>query len=159
MVGRLMNTSTALFALPRKLEPDLVRVRAYWEGLKRGEADMPFWDDLNLSTLPDLSGRLMLIEVFDKPARFRLGMLGDELKKQDGGDAVGRFLDEIDAHSPLHYLSSQSSAAVESRAATYYRHGPSKRSGPRTADGYARLLLPMWGDGRIGMLLGAVAWK
>ena len=42
MVGRLMNTSTALFALPRELEPDLVRL-AYWEGLKRGEADMPFW--------------------------------------------------------------------------------------------------------------------
>jgi hypothetical protein len=38
---------------------------------------------------------------------------------------------------------------VEARAPTYYRdaEGPS-----------SRLLLPMWGDGRISMLLGAVAW-
>ena len=114
-----MNTLTAPFSLPRKLEPDLVRVRSYWDGLKRGDADMPFWDDVNLSSLPDLSGRLMLIEVFDKPVRFRLEMLGEELKEY-GRDVVGKFLDEIDARPPLQYLNSQSSAAVESRAPTYY---------------------------------------
>ena len=152
-----MNTSTP-FALPRKLEPDLARVREYWEGLKRGDADVPFWDDVNLSTVPTLSGRLMLIEVFDKPVRFRLGMLGEELKERHGGDVLGKFLDEIDVRAPLQYLNSQSSAAVESCAPAYYRHGLARRSGSRTTDAYSRLLLPMWGDGRIGMLLGGVAW-
>lgn len=150
--------ATAPFSLPRKLEPDLARIRAYWEGLKRGDADMPFSDDVNLSTLPDLSDRLMLIEVFDQPVRFRLGMLGEEIKAQRDGNVVGKFLDEIDARPPLHYLHAQCSAAVEGRAPTYYRHGSTKRSRASTADAYSRLLLPMWGDGRIGMLLAGVAW-
>jgi hypothetical protein len=151
-----MTTATAPFSLPRKLEPDLARLRAYWDGLKRGQADIPFGDDVNLSAMPDLAGRLMLVDVFDKPVRFRLGMLGEELKQRHGGDVVGKFLDEIDARSPLQYLSAQASATVESRAATYYRHGSAKRGGP--ANAYSRLLLPMWGGGRIGMLLGGVVW-
>ena len=57
--------STAPFSLPEKLEPGLARVRAYWEGLKRGAADMPFADDVNITAMPDMSGRLMSIEVFD----------------------------------------------------------------------------------------------
>jgi hypothetical protein len=71
-----MNTATAPFLPPEKLETDLARVRAYWEGLKRGDATMPFSDDVNPSTIPDLSGRLILIDVFDRPLRFRLDMVG-----------------------------------------------------------------------------------
>jgi hypothetical protein len=44
-------------------------------------------------------------------------------------DLSGKFLYEIDA------------------AATYYRNDG--------AEGYSRLVLPLWGDGRIGMLLAA----
>jgi hypothetical protein len=154
-----MATSTAPFSLPRKLEPDLAQIRAYWEGLKRGEADMPFWDDVNLSMMPDLAGRLMLIEVFEKPVRFRLGMLGEEVIERYGKNVVGKFLDEIDMHPPLQYLSSQSSAALESRGPTYYRHTSTKRGSSSTTAGYSRLLLPMWGGGRIGMLLGGVVWQ
>jgi hypothetical protein len=43
--------STAPFLLPEKLEPGLARVRAYWEGLKRGAADIPFGDDLNITAM------------------------------------------------------------------------------------------------------------
>jgi hypothetical protein len=39
------------------------------------------------------------------------------------------------------------SATVEGRAPTYYRSGDGA--------GYSRLVLPLWGDGRIGMLLVA----
>lgn len=117
---------------------------------------MPFGDDVNLSALSDLAGRLMLVEVFDNPVRFRLGTLGEELKQRHGGDVVGKFLDEIEARPPLQYLSAQSSATVESRAATYYRHGSARRGG--TANAYSRLLLPTWGGGRIGLLLGGVVW-
>jgi hypothetical protein len=150
----LMIGPASPFPLPDKLELDLARVRSYWEGLVRAGADMPFWDDVNLTAIPEVSARLMLIDVFDKPVRFRLGMIGAELQGQHGGDAAGKFLDEIEPHSPLQYLSSQSSATVESRRPTYYRHTPDSR----TISPYSRLLLPMWGDGRIGMLLGAVAW-
>ncbi len=193
MEGWRMKRSTVPYSVPLKLEADLARVRAYWEGLKRGDAGMPFWDDVNLAALPDLSGRLMLIEVFDKPLRFRFGTVGEELKERYGADVVGRFSDEIEIHHPFQYLNSQGWATIESRAPTYYRHEATKRGSSRAADpfqylnsqglatiesrapthyghevtesgssrareGYSRLILPMWGDGRIGMLLGAVAW-
>jgi hypothetical protein len=153
---------------------------------------MPFWDDINLTALPGLSGRLVLIEVFDKPLRFRFGIVGEELKERYGADVVGRFLDEIEIHHPFQYLNSQALATIESRAPTYYRHEATKRGSSRAADpfqylnsqglatiesrapthrhevaerdssrateGYSRLILPMWGDGHIGMLLVAVAW-
>jgi PAS domain len=154
-----MNTTTAPFLPPEKLETDLARVRTYWEGLKRGDATMPFLDDVNPSTIPDLSGRLMLIGVFDRPLRFRLDMVGQDIRERLGRDVVGKFLDEIDAPAPLQYLNSQASAAVESRAPTYYRHGSRQERGSRGADGYSRLVLPMWGDGRIAMLLGAITWS
>jgi hypothetical protein len=193
-----MRRSTVPYSVPSKLEAGLARVRAYWEGLKRGDAGIPFWDDVNLAALPDLSHRVMLIEVFDKPLRFRFGIVGEELKERYGADVVGRFSDEIEIHHPFQYLNSQALATVESRAPTYYRHeayrheatkrGSSRAADPfqylnsqglatiesraptyyrhevaehgssRATEGYSRLILPMWGDGRIGMLLGAVAW-
>lgn len=150
-----MQPSAEPYSLPKNLEPDLARVLAYWQGLKRREADMPFWDDLNMSALPDLSGRLMLIKVFQKPVRFQLTIVGDDITARHGGDLIGKFLDEIEVRDPLRYLNSQSSATVESRAPTYYRNASAQRGSGRAAK-YARLILPMWGDGHIGMLLGAV---
>ena len=120
---------------------------------------MPFSDDVNPSTIPDLSGRLILIDVFDRPLRFRLDMVGQDIRERLGRDVIGKFLDEIDAPAPLQYLNSQASAAVESRAPTYYRHDSRQELGSRGTDGYSRLLLPMWGDGRIAMLLGAITWS
>jgi hypothetical protein len=154
-----MKTPKRPYAVPRKLEPSLARVLAYWEELKRGEAEMPFWDDLKISALPDLSGRLMLVEVADKPVRFRLGIIGEDIRTRYGGDLAGKFLDEIEVRSPLEYLNSQCSATVEDRVPTYYGHDVVKASSARAADAYSRLLLPMWGNGHIGMLLGAVVWS
>src|SRR6516164_1858208 len=156
--GRRMKRSTVPYSVPSKLEAGLARVRAYWEGLKRGEAAMPFWDDVNLAAFPDLSSRAMLIEVFDKPLRFRFGIVGGELKERYRADIAGRFSDEIEICHPFQYLNSQASATIESRAPTYYRHEATKRGSSRATEGYSRLILPTWGDGCIGMLLGAVAW-
>ena len=189
-----MKRSTVPYSVPSKLEAGLARVRAYWEGLKRGEAAMPFWDDVNLAAFPDLSSRAMLIEVFYKPLRFRFGIVGGELKERYRADIAGRFSDEIEICHPFQYLNSQASATIESRAPTYYRHEATKRGSYRAMDpflylnsqgvatiesraptyyrheatkrgssrateGYSRLILPTWGDGHIGMLLGAVAWE
>jgi hypothetical protein len=52
------------FTLPTKLEPALARVFAYWDGLKRADNNMPFWDDVRLSAAPDQGGNAMLIDVF-----------------------------------------------------------------------------------------------
>lgn len=144
---------TRPYALPEHLSPDLARVKAYWEGLLRGSAEMPFWDDLDLTTLHDLAGRLLLVGVFNGPQRFRLDVVGQDLAAAVGAQVAGRFIDEISCAPPFDFLSSQGSATVEAAAPTFAEGA--------LADGraYRRLLLPMWGDGRLSMLLGVVDWS
>jgi hypothetical protein len=133
------------FALPASLSSDLGRVRDYWDGLKRAENQVPFWDDVNFSALPGFEGRLMLVDVFKQPQRFRLNTVGKEIQDWYGTDVVGKFADEIDAKGLLEYFTAQASATVEATEPTYYH------------DGFARLLLPLWGNGYVSMLLGTIA--
>jgi hypothetical protein len=149
-----MKSSALPFAIPAKLPLDLGRVGDYWESLKRGENSMPFWDDVKLSSLPDLSDRLMLVDAFEKPQRFRLNAVGEKIRKRYGDDLLGKFVDEIAPKAPFEFLTAQASVTIEAKAPTFFAGQASTESGghPR----YARLLLPMWGDGRIGMLLGAI---
>jgi hypothetical protein len=139
-----MATMDNPFPLPDKLSPNLQRVFSYWESLERGENNMPFWDDVKLSALPDLADRLLLINVFTGPERFRVNTLGAAAGEQAGA-LRGKFIDEVALSGRLQYLRAQASATVEARAPTYYRGA-----------GCSRILLPMWGDGHIGMLLGAL---
>jgi len=135
---------TQPFALPAHLTPDLAQLRTYWDGLKRGENKVPFADDVALSKLPGLQGRLLLVDVFDKPVRFRFNIVGADVSAWYGGDLAGKFADEIEAKGPLAYFPAQASATVEARAPTFHQ------------DGAARLLLPLWGNGYVSALLGVV---
>lgn len=135
------------FAVPADLSPDLTRVQAYWTGLLRGAATMPFWDDCRLTDLPDLTGRLFLVNVFSDPERFRFDRVGRDI---GGSELEGLFLDETRLTWPFEYLRAQSSTAVEASAPTYF--GWKGEAGPA----YSRLVLPMWGDGRVSMLLGVI---
>jgi len=143
--GTTMKIKTP-YGLHGRLSPDLTRVLAYWRGLLRGAATIPFSDDVNLSDLPDLADRLFLVDVFQQPERFRFDVVGQVL---DTAGLSGRFLDETELARPFDFLRSQCAAAVEGAEPTFFH-----------ADGssppYSRLLLPMWGDGRISMLLGAI---
>jgi hypothetical protein len=141
------------FALPTEIERKLRAVRRYWLELRRGENEMPFWDDVKLSALPETEKSIMLIDVFERPERFRFGTVGSALRERYGKDVVGRFTNEFEPTSPFEYLSSQCSATLESRAPTYYGH----EEGTSTQQAYARLLLPLWGEGCVRMLLGAIA--
>lgn len=135
------------YALPSTLDADLAEVHAYWRGLIRGKAsDMPYWDDVKLSALPALADRLVLVAAFTKPERFRFEIVGKAISASYEAGLAGRFVDEVDVKPPLNFFRAQASATVESRAPTYYR-----------AKDYTRLVLPLWGDGEISMLLGAVA--
>jgi hypothetical protein len=131
------------FPLPDQLSTTLQRVFSYWKSLERGENNMPFWDDVKLSALPDLADRLLLLDAFAGRERFRVNTIGTAY---DGAQALhGKFIDEVALGGGLQYLRAQASATVEARAPTFYR-----------GTGFSRLLLPMWGDGRISMLLGAL---
>jgi hypothetical protein len=132
------------FSLPAKLSPEFTQIRDYWDGLKRGENKVPFADDVKLSALVGQQGRLLLVDVFDKPQRFRFNIVGGDIRSWYGGDLVGKFVDEIEVKEPLVYFLAQASVTVEAAAPTCHQGG------------FARLLLPLWGGGYVSALLGSI---
>ena len=54
----MVKASSGPFALPHALEGELARAYAFWDRLKRHEAEMAFWDDVKISTLPELAAVL-----------------------------------------------------------------------------------------------------
>ena len=141
------------YRLPAMLEPDLARVRGYWEGLKRGGNAIPFWDDIKFSQQTRVARETMLIEVFENPQRLRFDLVGDDVAELYGSEINGKFADEIDLHQPFDAIDRQCRITVERAAPTYYRREIKERAN----HGYSRLILPLWGNGRIEMLLAAVA--
>jgi hypothetical protein len=149
-----MMSEGGTFLLPDRLEPDLERVQAYWNRLKRGDNDIPFWDDVKFSMQARLAREVMLIEVFENPLRFRFDLVGEDLTRRYGAAVVGKFTDEVDLRPPLDQLTGQCVATVERRAPTYFLHAA---AGGGT--GYSRLVLPLWGNGHIEMLIGAASFS
>ena len=148
-----MSASQRPFSVPTRLTSDFRQTLEYWQKLRRGENSMPFSDDVKLSSLPDLSGRLMLLDAFDNPQRLRFSLVGSQIRERYGADLVGKFIDEISPGVPFEFLAAQASVTVEAKAPTFFSDGAATTSRRNT---YGRLLLPLWGDGRIGMILGAV---
>lgn len=148
------------FSPPQSLDHDLGRVKTYWDSLRRAANSMPFWDDCDLQALDDLKPRLFLVDAFDKPRRFRFDLVGPELEARYGASVGGLFTDEMAYGAPFDYLDAQCSATLEAAAPTHHHQtAPGHGAAPGAAwRAYGRLMLPMWGDGRIGMLLGAIAF-
>jgi hypothetical protein len=138
------------FAAPSDLEPGLARAHEYWRGLRRGQADIPFADDVKLSALQEADIDLMVIDVFERPTRFRITIAGRRIAGQYGQLVEGLFADEMVPQPPLDYLLSQCSATFEGREPTFYRN---------TSSCHSRLMLPLWGDGHINALLVAVSFN
>lgn len=140
----------APFAIDEALGPRLDAVLAYWRGLRRGEASVPFADDIDMAAVRRLCDDVFVLSVFENPERFRLGLAHTPRAPEIHDTLLGRFIDEVALPKPLEYLRAQACAAVEGLAPAYYRHD----SDPS----YARLLLPAWGEGQVRLLLGAIEW-
>lgn len=146
-----INTST-LYPLPKRLEPKLAELDAYWDGLKRGYGIMPYWDDVDMTKLAGLRRHLVLFDVMDSPPRFRFSLVGASISGAYGRELEDRFIDEVSLTAPLEDMPGQCRATVSESAPTYFRGEPTVAEG----EPYARLLLPLWGNGRIEMLIGAI---
>ena len=96
----------------------------------------------------------MLVDAFENPQRFRFNTVGEQIQRRFGAGLTGKFADEIEAKGPFEFFTAQASATIEAKAPTFFAHRSSAKKDP--LDPYTRLLLPMWGNGRIEMLLGAI---
>ena len=135
------------YSMPASLEPKLAPVYDYWQALRRGGNHIPFWDDVKLSSLGSGADDALLVDVFESPLRFRLGLTGRSMATRLGPELGGKFLDKLEPEGAFEHLEAQCAATVRSRVPTYFRGGPTP--------GYARIALPLWGNGRIQMLLVA----
>ncbi|MGO4570839.1 PAS domain-containing protein [Microvirga sp. 2TAF3] len=146
-----MKPAANPFSVPAKVEPALGSVQTYWLSLRRGGNDMPFSDDVDPTKLSEIADDMMLITAFENPERFRFEAVGARIVSQYGAPLSGEFSDELEQRPPLKSFTEQCGATVAQRAPTYYR---TQLIGPEA--GYARILLPTWGDGHVMMLLGAI---
>jgi hypothetical protein len=64
-----------------------------------------------------------------------------------GPELGGKFLDKFEPEGPFDHLEAQCATTARSRAPTFFRYG--------SPPGYARIVLPLWGNGRVQMLLVA----
>lgn len=147
-----MTQATAPFAISGPLPTRLDAVFRYWQGLLRGSAEVPFWDDVSMPAVEALCDQVFLVEVFARPERFRLSAADAPLTPAERDAVLGRFIDDVALPDAFALLRAQSSAAVECMRPTLYIHEPKSAEGRR----YQRLLLPLWGEGEVRMLLGAV---
>jgi hypothetical protein len=140
----------APFAVDEVLAPHLDALLTYWRGLLRGEASIPFADDIDMKTVRELCGDVFVLGVFEKPERFRLELAQTPRAPEIQDTLLGRFIDEVALPKPLVFLRAQADAALVGLAPAYYRH--------EEEPAYARLLLPAWGEGQVRLLLGAIEW-
>jgi len=150
-----MVSAAQPFCLPHKLPPSLATIHRRWRGLIRAENRMPFSDDISVSRLGGQTSRLMLVDVFSTPQRFRFSRLGEGIIARFGGDISGQFADELKLGEPFDYLLAQAAATVEAAAPTFYSTSPPRQKKRRRGD-YARIMLPAWGNGRVDLIVGAV---
>jgi hypothetical protein len=136
------------FTVPSELPGRLSGIFAYWQKLRRGANEMPFADDLQFAAVLELSRAIVVLDVFADPERFRFNLIGDGLLVNQEASAH-KFLDEVQFTGQLAYLRSQASATVEAAQPTYMLF-KNKTNQPA----FKRLLLPMWGRGQIGTILG-----
>ncbi len=108
---------------------------------------MPYGDDLEFSALSKLPGRPFLLKVFTPPERFRFEFLNEGLQ---AAAAPGKFIDETASNTDFGFLRAQSSATLEAAEPTLLSLTDS------SGRSFSRLLLPLWGNGQISLLLGAV---
>jgi hypothetical protein len=152
-----MNSPEALYSVPDQIEPNLRHIKAYWDGLKRGENNIPFADDLNLEALSGYATCLTVIDAFDEPIRFRFAITGKTVATRYGSDMDGRFLDEMVERDPIDQINAQCHVTASRGVPTYFRSATPSAAAPGTRGAYARLLLPLWGEGFSRMLLGGIA--
>ncbi len=148
-----MTRATTPFAIEMPLPERLGAVLDDWRARRRGAADIPFADDVDWERLQELCPDAFMLGVFEKPQRFRVELAATPHAPAIAAELAGRFLDEVDLETPLEFLRAQADAAVESGAPTVYRHSAGGGGRP-----YARLLLPLWGEGHVSALVGVIAF-
>lgn len=95
-----LNSDTAHFIkgeidyLDWPVHPSAVQLAEYWL-VKRGERAMPFRSDIRPTEIPTLLPNLIINEVVEDGADFRIRLYGTEMVKLSGEERTGKLISEI----------------------------------------------------------------
>ncbi len=78
----------------------LLELYDYWSS-KRGRAEMPTRESIDPGEIAHLLPNLMLVDVLEQGARFRIRLVGAALTDATGVDATGRYLRETVPAGPF----------------------------------------------------------
>jgi len=67
---------------------------AYWESLRRGR-ELPTRSDIVFEDLRPWIGQISLVDVVDRPRRFRWRLVGTRIAERMGRDSTGLWFDEV----------------------------------------------------------------
>lgn len=142
------------FAMHDPVGAQFAALRGYWNSLKRGNTNIPFADDFSPAALRKIAANFALLSVFPNPQRFRFDLAGANVASVYGAELENRFADEVSPRAPLDYFVAQCATTVESAAPTLYNHRHNAGSTQ-----YQRLMLPLWGDGRVNTILAVFDFR
>lgn len=137
------------------VEPKLSALYSYWLG-KCGDRPMPARPDIDPVEIPGLLPNLLLMDTADNLADFRFRLFGTELCKQFCEDRtglrIGDFCARIDNQEQV--FAGYWNAYTERRPDYFPNRSLSVE---KDFIRYARLLLPLSGDGEtVNMILGGI---
>jgi hypothetical protein len=133
-------------------DPELRALYSYWIS-KRGTRRMPRRADIDPVDIPSLLPSVFLVDVGGPPLRFRFRLIGTAICARWGGDATGKYLDEVDVDGEHDTMRRQYAAVVETGMPRFDVEEFITDSGRYLH--YQRLLLPLSADDLTpNMLLG-----
>jgi hypothetical protein len=136
--------------------PDLRRLYAYWEGLRRGR-EFPARRDIDPFDFRYALGHVMLLDVLYQPLRFRFRLHGTALALRAGYDMTGKMADELPNAKNRAMLIERCRTVVERRRPLAVIDN---RLLDRSQLWFEVLWLPLSEDGSaISMLMGALYYR
>lgn len=137
-------------------DPRLVRLRAYWDGLKRG-GRLPSRDDIDPSDLVPVLPVMFLIDVL-APGGYRYRLVGTEVVAGMGYDMTGQLVSRAYAGPDWNEIRKDYEFVVENRRPCLTINDVTLRP-VNLRKVYRRLLLPLAADGEtVDILMGAVVF-
>ncbi len=124
-------------------DPDLRLLHSYWLS-KRGSRRMPRRAEIDPVDIPTLLPLVFLVDVRQRPLRFRFRLIGTAICARWGGDATWKYLDQLDLDGEREVVLRQYAAVVETGKPRFDVEVITTDDGRDVR--YERLLLPLSED-------------
>lgn len=137
--------------------PRAPQMRALLDYWNRKRAGRPFilWSDLRPSEILPLLPVIFVLDIENRPRRYRIRLMGSGIVKRFGGEFTGRYMDELDFGSATAQVLADYDQVAD-RVTPHHAFSEYTRQGGGRMEA-ERLALPMSTDGRaVDRILGAV---